>query len=114
MSLTMWRIGWRDLWQHPQRTILMVAIVAFGSGLIRDVRAITGLEGATALAVGLPSGVSANPSTAQADFTGSGSGPYTRSGSANACGEQAVQEPATVSPGEEESNQEESQNDGQC
>ena len=110
----MWRIGWRGLWRHQQRAILMVAIVAFGSALIRDVRTMPGLEGATALAVGLPSGVSANPSAAQADWTSSGSGPYARSGSANAYGKQAVQEPAAVSPGEEESSKEELQHDGQC
>jgi hypothetical protein len=25
------RIAWRNLWRHPQRTALMIAIVAFGS-----------------------------------------------------------------------------------
>jgi len=73
MNSTLAGIGWRGLWRHPQRTILMVAIVAFGSTLIRDVRTVTGLEGATALAVGLPSEVSANPSATQADWTSSGS-----------------------------------------
>ena len=34
MKRTLARIGWRGLWRHPQRTILMIAIVAFGSGLI--------------------------------------------------------------------------------
>ena len=34
MNGTLARIGWRGLWRHPQRTILMIAIVAFGSGLI--------------------------------------------------------------------------------
>ena len=114
MNRTLPRIGWRGPWPHSQRTILMVAIVAFGSTLIRDVRAVTGLEGTTALAVGLPSGISANSSVAQADWTSSGSGAYARSGSANACGEQAVREPATVGPGEDEIGEEESQNDDQC
>ncbi len=114
MTLTTTRMAWRNLWRHKQRTILMIAIVAFGSALIRDVRTVTGLEGATALAVGLPSGVPANSSAAQADWSSSGSGPYARSGSANACGEQAVREPATVGPGEDEIGEEESQNDGQC
>ncbi|MFC2099723.1 ABC transporter permease, partial [Candidatus Bipolaricaulota bacterium] len=34
MNGTLARIGWRGLWRHPQRTILMIAIVAFGSALI--------------------------------------------------------------------------------
>jgi len=34
MKRTLARIAWRGLWRHPQRTILMMAIVAFGSGLI--------------------------------------------------------------------------------
>jgi len=34
MNRTLARIAWRGLWRHPQRTILMVAIVAFGSALI--------------------------------------------------------------------------------
>ena len=38
MNLTLWRIGWRGLRRYPQRAILMLAIVAFGSALIRDVR----------------------------------------------------------------------------
>jgi len=56
MNSTLPRIGWRGLWRHRQRTILMVAIVTFGTALIRAVRTKTGLEGATALTVGLPSG----------------------------------------------------------
>jgi len=34
MSLTTTRIAWRNLWRHPQRTALMIAIVAFGSCMI--------------------------------------------------------------------------------
>jgi len=34
MKRTLARIAWRGLWRHPQRTILMMAIVAFGSALI--------------------------------------------------------------------------------
>ncbi len=34
MNGTLAKIGWRGLWRHPQRTILMIAIVAFGSALI--------------------------------------------------------------------------------
>ncbi len=113
MNSTLAGIGWRGLWRYPRRAIPMIAIVAFGNALIPGARTTTGLEGATALAVGLPSGASANPSAAQADWTGSGSGPFARSGPANACGEQAVQEPAAVGR-EEESSKEESQNDGQC
>jgi len=31
---TLARISWRGLWRHPQRTLLMIAIVAFSSALI--------------------------------------------------------------------------------
>lgn len=34
MSATSLRIAWRNLWRHTQRTILMIAIVAFGSWVI--------------------------------------------------------------------------------
>ncbi len=34
MNLTAGRIAWRNLWRHPQRTALMIAIVAFGSFVI--------------------------------------------------------------------------------
>ena len=34
MNLMAGRIAWRNLWRHAQRTILMIAIVAFGSCLI--------------------------------------------------------------------------------
>ncbi|MFC2077516.1 ABC transporter permease [Candidatus Bipolaricaulota bacterium] len=34
MTLTMWRIAWRNLWRHKQRTILMIATVAVGSLVI--------------------------------------------------------------------------------
>lgn len=34
MNLTMWRIAWRNLWRHKQRTILMIATVALGSLVI--------------------------------------------------------------------------------
>lgn len=34
MNLTAGRIAWRNLWRHTQRTVLMIAIVAFGSCLI--------------------------------------------------------------------------------
>ncbi len=34
MKTTLAKIGWRGLWRHPQRTALMIAIVAFGSALI--------------------------------------------------------------------------------
>jgi len=34
MSLLAGRIAWRNLWRHAQRTVLMIAIVAFGSCLI--------------------------------------------------------------------------------
>jgi ABC-type lipoprotein release transport system permease subunit len=35
------RIAWRNLWRHPQRTALMIAIVAFGSWMILVVWGIT-------------------------------------------------------------------------
>jgi len=34
MNLTTFRIAWRNLWRHPQRTVLMIATVAFGSWVI--------------------------------------------------------------------------------
>jgi ABC-type lipoprotein release transport system permease subunit len=34
MNPTLAKISWRGLWRHPQRTFLMIAIVAFGSALI--------------------------------------------------------------------------------
>ena len=34
MNLTTFRIAWRNLWRHPQRTALMIAMVAFGSFVI--------------------------------------------------------------------------------
>jgi len=34
MNRTTARMAWRNLWRHPQRTILMIAIVAFGSLVI--------------------------------------------------------------------------------
>jgi len=34
MNLMIWRMAWRDLWRHPQRTLLMIATVAFGSWVI--------------------------------------------------------------------------------
>lgn len=34
MNLTTIRMAWRGLWRHPQRTLLMVAMVAFGSFVI--------------------------------------------------------------------------------
>lgn len=34
MKTTMLRMAWRNLWRHPQRTLLMTAIVAFGSCVI--------------------------------------------------------------------------------
>ncbi len=34
MSLLAGRIAWRNLWRHTQRTVLMIAIVAFGSWMI--------------------------------------------------------------------------------
>ena len=34
MTTTSLRIAWRNLWRHAQRTILMIAIVAFGSWVI--------------------------------------------------------------------------------
>jgi len=34
MNLTIGRIAWRNLWRHPQRTILMIATVAVGSLVI--------------------------------------------------------------------------------
>jgi len=34
MNLTMWRIAWRNLWRHKQRTILMIATVSVGSLVI--------------------------------------------------------------------------------
>ncbi len=41
MSLLAGRIAWRNLWRHPQRTVLMIAIVAFGSWMILVVWGIT-------------------------------------------------------------------------
>lgn len=34
MNLTTARIAWRNLWRHPQRTLLMIVVVAFGSWVI--------------------------------------------------------------------------------
>jgi len=34
MNLTIARVAWRNLWRHPQRTILMIATVAVGSLVI--------------------------------------------------------------------------------
>ena len=34
MNWTLWRMAWRNLWRHKQRTILMIATVAFGSWVI--------------------------------------------------------------------------------
>jgi len=34
MSLTMWRVAWRNLWRHKQRTTLMIATVSVGSLVI--------------------------------------------------------------------------------
>ena len=34
MNATLRKIAWRGLWRHPQRTFLMIAIVAFSSALI--------------------------------------------------------------------------------
>jgi putative ABC transport system permease protein len=34
MNLTVARMAWRNLWRHPQRTLLMIAMVAFGSFVI--------------------------------------------------------------------------------
>jgi len=34
MNNTLAKISWRGLWRHPQRTLLMIAIVAFSSALI--------------------------------------------------------------------------------
>jgi len=34
MNSTLAKISWRGLWRHPQRTLLMIAIVAFSSALI--------------------------------------------------------------------------------
>ncbi len=34
MNTTTLRMAWRNLWRHPQRTILMIAMVAFGSFVI--------------------------------------------------------------------------------
>jgi ABC-type lipoprotein release transport system permease subunit len=41
MKLTNVRLAWRNLWRHPQRTALMIAIVAFGSWMILVVWGIT-------------------------------------------------------------------------
>ena len=41
MKLTSARLAWRNLWRHAQRTILMIAIVAFGSLVILTVWGIT-------------------------------------------------------------------------
>ena len=41
MRLTSARLAWRNLWRHAQRTILMIAIVAFGSLVILTVWGIT-------------------------------------------------------------------------
>jgi len=34
MNRTLAKVAWRGLWRHPQRTLLMIAIVAFSSALI--------------------------------------------------------------------------------
>ena len=34
MKWTTWRMAWRNLWRHTQRTLLMIATVAFGSWVI--------------------------------------------------------------------------------
>ena len=34
MNLMIWRMAWRNLWRHPQRTFLMIATVALGSWVI--------------------------------------------------------------------------------
>ena len=34
MWITNFRLAWWNLWRHPQRTALMIAIVAFGSFVI--------------------------------------------------------------------------------
>jgi len=34
MNLMIWRMAWRNLWRHPQRTFLMIATAAFGSWVI--------------------------------------------------------------------------------
>jgi len=41
MSATSIRLAWRNLWRHTQRTILMIAIVAFGSCVILVIWGIT-------------------------------------------------------------------------
>ena len=41
MNGTLLRMAWRNLWRHPQRTLLMIAMVAFGSFVILLIWGIT-------------------------------------------------------------------------
>ncbi len=41
MRSTLIRMAWRNLWRHPQRTLLMIAMVAFGSFVILVIWGIT-------------------------------------------------------------------------